>query len=287
MATKFGDDDCNKPVGVPIWSPNHQARKAITMIRTLGCRLGFFNGTANGKLSRLGGFTLIETVGVLVLTGLLLSALSTISGGWLKRWDAGSRRAQDVETLLLSANRIADDIGSAIALPATPTHPKPLFRGLERQLTLIREGGSPGEKGLEFIDLLASKNGGLRRVRGSASSITSLTDASSKDNMLLLSPDFIITFAYRGSDMIWQKNWIGEALPSNIQMTISRQTDSPNAVWIFSVPIRAVLPARCAAARAFSDCELLAKGHQPEIPTPEISPPKLPKMRNPDAGKLP
>jgi len=287
MATQFGNDDRNKPVGLPIRSPNHQARKAMTMMRTLGRRLGRFNGTLKDKLSRVGGFTLIETVVALVLTGLLLSTLSTISGGWLKRWDAGSRRAQDVETLLLSANRIANDIGSAIALPATPTHPVPLFRGLERQLTLIREGGSPGEKGLEFIDLLASRKGGLLRARGSASSITSLTDASSKDKMLLLSPDFAITFAYRGSNMIWQRNWIGETLPSNVQMTISRQSGLPNAVWIFSVPIRAALPARCAAAGAFSDCELLAKGHQPETPTPEVSPPKLPKMRNPNAGKLP
>jgi prepilin-type N-terminal cleavage/methylation domain-containing protein len=214
------------------------------------------------------GFTLIETVVALVLTGVLLSGLSSIVGTSLKRWDAGTHRVQDVETLVLAANRIADDIAATIALPEMPLHPVPLFKGGERQLTLIRQAGSPGDQGLEFVQMTASTSGGLLRIRGTAARLTSLMNVSSSDPTLLLPPDFGVTFAYGGSDMIWQRDWTGDTLPSVVQITVARQAQFPADAWIFTVPLRTMWPASCGAATSFTDCASVAAGRQVGTATP-------------------
>jgi general secretion pathway protein J len=232
--------------------------------------------------SRADGFTLIETIAALVLTGLLMTMLSSITGSWLHHWDSGARRAQDVEILVLGANRIAHEIASAIALPATPLHNTPLFSGMERQLVLIREAGAPGESGLEGVRLQAPDKGGLFRSHGRVEELTSLAAFQADDEVMLLPSEYRVTFAYSGTDASWQPRWSGELLPSLIRVTLTRQPEAPDAKWTFTVPLRAMWPAICAEATSFAACQSVASGHQAGIAAPITAAPKKSGSPNSD-----
>ena len=59
------------------------------------------------------GFSLIETLVALALTGLVLSALATITAQWLPNWNRGFDRIQQSELVGISMRRIAADLAAA------------------------------------------------------------------------------------------------------------------------------------------------------------------------------
>ena len=215
------------------------------------------------------GFTLLETIMALVLTGVLVTMLATITGLWLGRWDAGTRRAQDVETLGLAINRIANDISAAIALPQTTLRPMPLFLGAAQRIIFIREAGGQNGGGLEVVKLATSEASGLIRTNGPGAVITSIAQATFTDSAALLPPGFEIAFAYESAEHVWQEDWAGDLLPRAVRVTLKRQAAEPGSGWTFIVPIKAGLPATCGAAANFATCKSIATGQQAGIAAPD------------------
>ena len=82
------------------------------------------------KHEREGGFTLIETLVALALTGLVLSALANITSQWLPNWNRGMDRVQRSESLAFALQRIAADLAAAEYVPANREQRQPLAGGL-------------------------------------------------------------------------------------------------------------------------------------------------------------
>ena len=66
------------------------------------------------------GFTLIETIVALALTGLVLSALASITAQWLPSWNRGIDRIQRSELMGIALQRIGADLASAVIAGLDP-----------------------------------------------------------------------------------------------------------------------------------------------------------------------
>src|SRR5262245_29822953 len=84
------------------------------------------------------GFTLIETLVALALTGLVLSALANITAQWLPNWNRGVDRIQQMESIAIAMQRIAADVSAAEYVPASRERPQPLFDGSAFSVTFVR-----------------------------------------------------------------------------------------------------------------------------------------------------
>src|ERR1700692_1615399 len=104
------------------------------------------------KHEREGGFTLIETLVALALTGLVLSALANITSQWLPNWNRGVDRVQRSESLALALQRIAADLAAAEYVPANREQRHPLFDGSELSVMFVRTAFGPDARpGLEGV----------------------------------------------------------------------------------------------------------------------------------------
>ena len=84
------------------------------------------------------GFTLIETIVALALTGLVLSALASITAQWLPNWNRGIDRIQRSELMGIALQRIGADLAAAENVPANRDSRRPLFDGTELSVIFVR-----------------------------------------------------------------------------------------------------------------------------------------------------
>src|SRR5271154_2500832 len=100
------------------------------------------------------GFTLIETIVALALTGLVLSALASITGQWLPSWNRGIDRIQRSEVLGIALQRIGADLAAAEYVPANRDSRHPLFEGSELSVMFVRTSLGPNAgPGLDVVRL--------------------------------------------------------------------------------------------------------------------------------------
>src|ERR1700760_4348625 len=113
------------------------------------------------------GFTLIESLVALALTGLVLSALASITAQWLPNWNRGLDRIQRSEMIGITLQRIADDLAASQYVPVGGGETKPLFAGSERSVMFVRTALGPNAgPGLDVVRLSeTSDQGGLATVR--------------------------------------------------------------------------------------------------------------------------
>ena len=98
------------------------------------------------------GFTLIEALAALALTGLVLSALANITSQWLPNWNRGLDRIQRSEGVGLALQRIAADLAAAEYVPASREQQKPLFDGSELSVMFVRTALGPNARvGLDVV----------------------------------------------------------------------------------------------------------------------------------------
>src|SRR6516164_2781427 len=101
-----------------------------------------------------GGFTLIEALVALALTGLLLSALATLTAQWLPNWNRGFDRIQQTELIGISMQQIAADLAAAEFVPANRASKKPLFEGSALSVSFVRTALGPNAGiGLDVVRL--------------------------------------------------------------------------------------------------------------------------------------
>jgi general secretion pathway protein J len=175
------------------------------------------------------GFTLIETLVALALTGLVLSSLATITAQWLPNWNRGIDRIQRSEVIGIALQRIGADLAAAEYVPANRDSRRPLFDGSELSVTFVRTALGPNAgPGLDVVRVGESTDGsGLVTVRSQAS-FRPLPPASSLveqihlgSPVVLLRTPFRLSFAYAGPDRIWKNNWHEpDKLPALIKLTV-------------------------------------------------------------------
>jgi general secretion pathway protein J len=175
------------------------------------------------------GFTLIETLVALALTGLVLSALATITSQWLPGWSRGFDRIQRNETVSLALQRLTADIAAAENIPAGRAQKQPLFDGSELSLIFVRTAFGPNAKlGLDMVRIgETSERQELVTVRTRApfwplAPGTSLSEQiQTGDPVVLLRRPYRLSFSYADQDRVWKGNWHdADHLPAAVQLTI-------------------------------------------------------------------
>ena len=175
------------------------------------------------------GFTLIEALAALVLTGLVLSALGTITAQLLPNWNRGFDRIQQSELVGIAMQRIAADLAAAEYVPPNGSGRKPLFDGSALSVTFVRTALGPNVGiGLDVVRIgETAEQGGFVTVRTRAAfgplppGVSPLAQIRVSDPVVLLRPPFRLSFAYAGPDRIFQDSWQdADKLPAVIMLTV-------------------------------------------------------------------
>lgn len=205
------------------------------------------------------GFTLIEVLLATLLMTVILAALATVTAQWLPNWNRGMARVARAEKLAIGLDRIAADLSVAEMLPVNGDSKAPLFEGNELSVTFVRSAVGPNVKpGLEIIRFIEKSDGqGLAMVRERTSFAPMPTDARIRfaDQVVLVRAPFRVSFAYAGSDRVWQPTWRGQMqMPEMIRITV-RDSGSGQVLGVSTAAIVHVsAPAECARAKNPSAC---------------------------------
>ena len=198
------------------------------------------------------GFTLIEALAALALTGLVLSALATITAQWLPNWNRGFDRIQQSELVGISMRRIAADLAAAEYVPPNRDQEKPLFDGSALSVTFVRTALGPNVGvGLDVVRIGETTDQGHPVTVRSRAAFAPLSPGLSpseqinvSDPVVLLRPPFRLSFAYAGPDRVFRDAWHdADKLPAAIMLTV-RDAASGSILSVSTVtPVHVDAPA--------------------------------------------
>jgi general secretion pathway protein J len=197
------------------------------------------------------GFTLIEALVALALTGLVLSALATLTAQFMPNWNRGIDRIQHSELVSISMQRIAADLAAAEFIPAggdddkknNNNKKKPLFEGTPFSVTFVRTAIGPNAGiGLDVVRIGETNDHGRLVTVRSRSGFTPLPQGVSpseqlrfSDPVVLLQAPLRLSFAYAGPDKVFRDSWHEqEKLPVAVQLTV-RDTTSQHVLAVSTV----------------------------------------------------
>jgi len=175
------------------------------------------------------GFTLIETLVALALTGLVLSALANITAQWLPNWNRGMDRIQSSESIGLALQRICADLAAAEYVPANREQRQPLFDGSELSVTFVRTALGPNARpGLDVVrigEITDQRDLVTVRSRAPFAPLQPAVSLSEQlqfgDPVVLMRAPFRLSFSYAGRDRVWKTNWHDpDKLPAAIMLTV-------------------------------------------------------------------
>ena len=171
------------------------------------------------------GFTLIEALVALALTGLILSALATLTAQWLPSWNRGVDRVQRTEMVTTALQRITADLAAAEFIPASRESKNPLFDGTALSVTFARTAIGPNaDIGLDVVRINeGSVAGRLVTVRSRASLTPWMSSQQThfSSPVVLLQPPFRLSFSYAGADHVFRDDWRDmDSLPAKIRLTL-------------------------------------------------------------------
>ena len=199
------------------------------------------------------GFTLIETLVALALTGLVLSALATLTAQFLPSWNRGIDRIQRSELIGISMQRIAADLAAAEFIPANRDTKKPLFEGTPFSVTFLRTAIGPNAGiGLDVVRIGETSDRGRLVTVLTRTGFTPLQKGASPFEQLHLANPVVLlqapqrlSFAYAGPDRIFRDDWHdADKLPVAIRLTV-RDAASQHVLAVSTVtPVHVDTPAR-------------------------------------------
>ncbi len=179
--------------------------------------------------SGVGGFTLLEALVAVALMGVLLATLATVTAQWMPSWKAGFDRVQRADLLGLGLDRIVADLAAAEFVSPGGENARPLFDGTPSSVTFVRSAIGPNASaGLEIVRLAETDDARGRvlvRARVPFVPVTA-TDLDTGEleftnPIVLVRPPFHVSFAFAGSDRIWQETWHDVMqLPQAVRVTV-------------------------------------------------------------------
>jgi general secretion pathway protein J len=205
------------------------------------------------------GFTLIEALVALALTGLVLSALATLTAQFLPNWNRGIDRIQHSELIGISMQRIAADLAAAEFIPAggddknEKKKKKPLFEGTPLSVTFVRTAIGPNAGiGLDVVRIGETTDRGRLVTVRTRTGFTPLPQGvlpseqqrRLSDPVVLLRAPLRLSFAYAGPDKVFHDDWHdADKLPVAIRLTV-RDTASEHVLAVSTVtPVHVDTPA--------------------------------------------
>jgi general secretion pathway protein J len=209
------------------------------------------------------GFTLIETLVALALTGLVLSALANITSQWLPNWNRGMDRIQRSEAIGLALQRIGADLAAAEYVSANREQQKPLFDGSELSVTFVRTALGPNVRpGLDVVRIGETTDQREFATARSRAPFAPLPQAASLseqiqfgDPVLLFRAPFRLSFSYAGRDRVWKSSWHdADRLPDAIMLTV-RDATTERVLSVSTVAsVHAEAPVKVSCEKPGKDC---------------------------------
>jgi general secretion pathway protein J len=210
------------------------------------------------------GFTLIEALVALALTGLVLSALANVTSQWMPSWNRGMDRIQRSEAIGLALQRIGADLAAAEYVPANREQKKPLFEGSELSVMFVRTALGPNTRpGLDVVkigettdrqDLVTVRS---RAPFGPLPQEASLSEQIQLgDPVVLLRAPFRLSFSYAGKDRVWKSSWHdADSLPAAVRLTV-RDATTERVLSVSTVAsVHADAPTAAKCEQSGGDCK--------------------------------
>jgi general secretion pathway protein J len=191
---------------------------------------------------RNAGFTLVEALVSMLLMGLILASLTTLTTQWLPNWNRGFVRVQNNEAVSIAMDRIVTDLSAAEYVVPNRDMKDPLFEGTQLSATFVRTAIGPNTKpGLEIVRIAetADRNGWVvvrMRAPFVPFGVGPVTSAQVRftDPVILMRAPYRVSFDYAGADGIWKNTWRNlPNLPASVRITV-RDAASERALAISS-----------------------------------------------------
>jgi general secretion pathway protein J len=200
--------------------------------------------------SHIAGFTLVEALVAMVLMGMVMASLATITAQWLPNWNRGLARVQSAEHLSLVLDRLAGDLAAAEFVSLNRNNQRPLFEGAELGVTFVRSAIGPNARGgLEVVQIaeMADRLGPVL-VRARTPFVPAeKVEGPFTDPVVLLRAPYRITLSYAGADRAWKGTWSGaRELPSAVRFAIRDGVNDRTLLASTATVIHTQLPALCA-----------------------------------------
>jgi general secretion pathway protein J len=202
------------------------------------------------------GFSLVETLVTLALTGALLAAITTLTGQWLPAWRQGLVGVQRLDALDLAIQRLAADIAAAKPITAKGTFAPPLFFGNPDAIVFVRQAIGPGagEK-LEWVRV-AEQNDVFVRAHGPFAPIADEpVQPTFVEPVEIARGPYRFRFSYAGPDHVWVTDWIGRStLPVAVRIDVFDADAAGPLPLSTTVALRVDAPASCAGQASVETC---------------------------------
>jgi len=202
------------------------------------------------RCAHIAGFTLVEALVAMVLMGMIMASLATITAQWLPNWNRGFARVESAERLSLVLDRLAGDLAAAEFVTLNRNNPRPLFEGSELGVTLVRSAIGPNARGgLEVVQIAeAADRLGPVLLRARTPFVPAeKVEGPFTDPVVLLRAPYRITLSYAGADREWKATWSGaRELPSAVRFTIRDGVSERTLLASTATVIHTQLPALCA-----------------------------------------
>jgi general secretion pathway protein J len=174
------------------------------------------------------GFTLLEMMLALALTGVMVSAIAVFAGQWMTSWRAGFAQLQATDLLSLGLERLSADISAAQYGEANAGQEPTLFLGDAKSLIFIRRSPAPDALGrLEVVRIAQTSDArGAALIRSRAPYFplapgTPIGGLHFADPVALVRAPFVISFAYADAGRVWRDSWgLDKALPAAVRVTV-------------------------------------------------------------------
>jgi len=207
------------------------------------------------------GFSLLEALAAIALTGMILTAVATITAQWLPNWNRGFARVQGNEILALGLERLIADVAAAEFISANRESLQPVFEGTDHSVTFVRSALAPNAlPGLEIVRIVANFGAaGPSLVRTRAAFLPTVKDISDQprfgDPVVLLRAPNLVSLSYAGPDRIWKDAWRQESqLPAAIRVILRNATTRRELGVSTATLVHAAIPAKCISAKSLDDC---------------------------------
>ena len=200
------------------------------------------------------GFTLLEALIALALTGVILTILASLTGHWMANWRRGFERVQSADLLGLGVDRIAADLASADFVSLGDNNARTYFAGTEISVTFVRSAIGPNAAaGLEIVQLGEDEDARGRvfvRSRAPFAPVTANAvetgEVEFTNPIVLVRPPFRVSFAFASRDRVWKDSWQDvNQLPSAVRVTVRNATTDEILPISTATLIRVNAPADC------------------------------------------
>jgi general secretion pathway protein J len=206
--------------------------------------------------SAIAGFTLVEALVAMLLMGVVLAVLATITAQWLPNWSRGFVRVQRSELVSVALDRIVDDLKAAEFVPSSRETKQPLFEGTELAVTFVRTALGPNTRpGLEIVRIAETADRRGPALVRSRAPFAPQALPHFGDPVVLLSVPYRLSFSYAGRDGTWHASWLDDKeLPAAVRLII-RDTATGRTLSVSTATvIHAQLPAECVGPKVEREC---------------------------------